>query len=238
MRSNTMARAKAVADSAINIAVGIAAVLLICRTAIAPTSAGPRRGGPPVVEEIASQGWSAFIGDAPHIGQDEAPVVLMEYSDFQCPYCARHAATAFDQIRKDYVDTGRVKYVFLDFPISDLHPAAIQSALAGRCSDQQGQFVTMRKYLFEHQKELGQLKWRELATELGMDADKFDQCLASADRASIESEKREAGKFGVDSTPTFLIGKRGPGGRVQLLSKLQGAAPYATFKGALDDALD
>jgi protein-disulfide isomerase len=161
-------------------------------------------------------------------------MVLIEYLDFQCPFCAKHASETFDQIERDFIADGRVQYVFRNYPIQQIHPAALPAAKAASCARVQDRYFEMRSHLFANQAMLPKIDWSSVATDVGLEGAKFRECLENLGTSAIDAEIREAGRLGVQSTPTFLLGRRDRSGAVQLSSRLSGAAPYAVFKEALE----
>ena len=109
------------------------------------------------------------------VGRADAPVTIIEFSDLQCPYCARNALNTFPEIKRNYIDTGKVRYVARDFPL-DMHPFAMPAAVATRCAGEQGKFWEYRHALFERQNELATAPYDALAAELGLDVPRFAAC--------------------------------------------------------------
>lgn len=231
-------RAKALLDTLVTTAVGVAAVFVIWRSWNEPGEANqqvPRRG-PPAFEDIATAGLTTSIAGAPAVGSEMAPVVLIEYSDFECPFCARHATETYDLISDEFVSKGKVQYVFRDYPIEQIHPSAVKAAQAAACAHNQGKFMEMRTHLFMNQRALAQMDWLQTASELQLGVDDFETCLG-ADAADLRPETREAARLGVSSTPTFFLGRRLKDGRVAVIYKLSGAAPYGTFREQLQQPI-
>lgn len=167
------------------------------------------------------------------IGAADAPVVIVEFTDFQCPYCSRHFAQTFPQIKADYIDTGKVRYVFKDFPLRSIHPQAQQAAEAARCAGEQGVYLEMHNALFSRQNDwsgrsdAGEI-FVQLAGEIGADTDAFSACLASGRHAAaVQADLDEGARLGVNGTPGFFLNG-------YLLS---GAQPYSVFQQAIDSLL-
>lgn len=176
-----------------------------------------------------------FSGDGAVEGNKNAKVTIVEFSDFQCPYCGRFYSDAYQQIKKNYIDTGKVKLVFRNLPLS-FHPGATPAALAALCAKDQGgdsMFFKFHNQLFANQSTLfqssdipGELK--KIAVILGLDAAKFNKCLDNQQfKSSIEADSKAAAKAGISGTPSFIVG-----GQV-----ISGAMPFANFKTAIDAAL-
>ena len=170
-------------------------------------------------------------------GAANAKVAVIEYSDFQCPFCSRYEKETYPQINKDYVDTGKLKYVWRDLPL-DMHPNAMKAAVAANCAGVQGKFWEMHDRLFENQQALAAEDLAKHAEALGLNVGQFQTCL-NGDRfdADIKTDMAEAAKAQINGTPSFLIGVVQPNGSVKILKKLVGARPYSDFKAAIDSAI-
>jgi protein-disulfide isomerase len=157
-------------------------------------------------------------------GPASAPVTLVEFSDFHCPFCKGVEAT-LDQVRSRYGD--KVRLVFKDFPIDSLHPQSRPAHEAARCADEQGKFWEYHTVLFAgNPKTPDQLKG--VAQQVGLDMAKYDQCVASGKhRAAVQKEIDEGRRLGVTGTPAFFINGR----------LLSGAQPLASFTRLIDDEL-
>ncbi len=237
MRSGISSLAKKVLETAVTVVMGVAAVLLIWQSWNGPVRETRDPPPPPGFQDISSSQLSTSIAGDAHRGSDAASVVLIEYLDFQCPFCAKHASETFDQIERDFVTDGRVQYVFRNYPIQQIHPAALPAAKAASCARTQGRYFEMRSHLFANQAMLPKIDWPSVSSDVGLDGAKFRECLEDSGPSAIEAEIREAGRLGVSSTPTFLLGRRGRDGAVELSSRLSGAAPYLVFKEALENVI-
>ena len=165
------------------------------------------------------------------IGDPNAPVVIVEYTDFQCPYCSRHFQQTFPQILSNFVETGQVRYVFKDFPLVSIHPQAVAASEAARCANDQDAYLAMHDTLFARQGEWsGRSNVTEIftgfAAELNLDTDAFAECLTSNKyEAAVMADLEEGSQLGVRGTPAFFING-------YLLS---GAQPYSVFEQAIND---
>jgi protein-disulfide isomerase len=172
---------------------------------------------PPVVE-VASAGRPEKGGGT------RAPVTIIEFSDYQCPFCQR-AETVVDQVVQTYGD--KVRLVFRDYPLP-MHPQARPAAEAANCANAQGKFWDYHAKLFANQSALGEDKLKEYATQVGLDGAKFEQCLADKPfKSAIDKDIADGGKVGVNGTPAFFINGR----------MLSGAQPFEKFKEVIDDEL-
>jgi protein-disulfide isomerase len=177
------------------------------------------------------------VGKQDFRGGSDAPVAIIEYADFECPFCGQYEHDIYPQISKDYIQTGKVKYFFRDLPLP-MHPHAIIAARAAHCAGEQGKYWEMHDSLFAKQNAIREADMPGRAQELGLDAAKFSECL-SGGRYTDEINKTagEAQKMGIGGTPTFFIGTASPDGEVTNLKMIIGARPYEVFKSAIDDTL-
>jgi protein-disulfide isomerase len=175
----------------------------------------------------------------PAKGDAGARVTLIEFSDYQCPFCGRYFRDTLPQLQKEYVETGKVRYVFRNFPIESIHPQAFKAAEAAECAGEQGKYWEMHDRLFGNQSALAPADLPGHARALGLDGEKFEKCLESSQTAeSIRQDLADAQKAGVRGTPSFFLGLTVPGGEgVKAVQMIQGAQPYAAFKEAIDGLL-
>lgn len=179
------------------------------------------------------------VEGAPFKGDRKAKVTLIEFSDYQCPYCGRHFRETQPKLLSDYVQTGKVKYIFRNFPLESIHPYAFKAAEAAGCAADQGKFWEMHDRLFENQNTLGPKDLVENARTLGLDLPKFQKCLESGKNApQIRNDIADGEKAGMNGTPSFFLGITDPKEpKVKALKTLKGAQPYSSFKEAIDGLL-
>ncbi len=179
--------------------------------------------------------------DDPAIGNKNAKVYVIEFSDFQCPFCRRFREQTLSQIDNDYIKTGKVYFVYRDFPLEQIHPAAIPAALAAECADEQGKFWEYHDIIFAEQQKQGSGTIQYDADDLkqwaaqvdGLNTQQFNQCLDSQKYAQeVQKDFQDGATAGVQGTPTFFIGSPQKG-----WTPLVGAQPYSAFKAAIDQAL-
>ena len=196
--------------------------------------AAPRRRGPPPFT-----GADIAIDGAPFKGAAKATIAIVEFSDYQCPFCRRYAANTLPQVIKDYVDAGKLRYVFRDFPIARIHPAATGAAVAARCAGAQGKYWEMHDRFFANQPALKQRKWKDHATALGLDTDAFDQCMIDKDmEQAVKRDIADGRKVGVTGTPAFYFGTVSADGKtLKATEMIRGARPYGSFKEVIDRLL-
>jgi protein-disulfide isomerase len=170
------------------------------------------------------------------MGDAKAPLVIVEYTDFQCPFCQQFHNQAFAQIKANYIDTGKVRFISRDFPL-DFHENARRAATAGRCAAEQGKYWEMRHVMIVNADQLKTENLASYATQVKMDVPKFRACLDNPDKfkAQIDKEIAEGGVAGVTGTPTFVIGHV-EGDKIDGV-RLVGAQPYAQFDAKIQEML-
>jgi protein-disulfide isomerase len=187
-----------------------------------------------LIRELRAQNHVSVLLEAPHVsvasaghpsnGTASAPVTIIEFSDFQCPFC-RAAESTLKQVRQKYGD--QVRLVYMDFPLG-FHPHAMDAARAARCAADQDKFWQFHDALFLDQKKLDPDNLRQTAAKIGLDRDKFNACFTSAQHdAGIRKDMAEGKSLGVTGTPTFFINGR----------ELAGAQPPPKFDEVIDDEL-
>jgi protein-disulfide isomerase len=163
-------------------------------------------------------------------GAATAPVTVYEMSDFQCPYCRRHALQTLPELERDYIATGKVRWVFVNFPLTQLHDNAVPAAELAMCSGQQGKFWEVHDLIFRNQAAWAPLKepgayFLTFADSAGLDRTALQKCLVSRETVDeIEQDAVGSVRSGANSTPTFYI----EGGL------LEGAQPVRVFRQVLD----
>lgn len=163
-------------------------------------------------EEVAPGGEVISLqGIGYSTGSDAAPVVVVEFSDFGCPYCARFALDSYPEIHAEFVLSGRVRWVYAPFVLG-IFPGGEGAAMAGECAGEQGRFWQMHDLLYEHQSEWKspsgprEAVFRTLAERARVDLEVFDRCMREEIPAErIAHANRTAGRIGIRATPTFII---------------------------------
>lgn len=178
----------------------------------------------------------ALDGKDPVLGSPSAQVAVVEFSDFQCPYCGRFQADTFAQLKKAYVDTGKIKYVFRDFPLI-LHEQARGAAIAAHCAGRQDAYWKMHDALFTQQQRLGPELYKELAASLKLEPAAFASCLNDpAAAAAVDNDLAYGQSVGVQGTPSFFVGRIDKG-QVVDAKAISGAKPFTVFAQAIDALL-
>jgi len=179
------------------------------------------------VPAVPSGPVDVSLDDDPVLGDSKAKVTIVEFSDYECPFCGRYFTQTYPQLKKDYIDTGKVRLVFRDYPLP-FHQNAQKAGEASECADDQGKFWEMHDKLFRNQQALSVENLKKYAGELGLDQKKFDECLDSGKYASeVQNDMNDGSKYGVSGTPSFFVN-----GQI-----LVGAQPYSEFKKLIDAEL-
>ena len=176
----------------------------------------------------------------PIIGNPNAPITIIEFSDFQCPFCAKFHIQTLPAIMNEYINYGKVKLVFRDFPIESIHPNALPASIAAECANEQGKFKEMHDVLFVNQKEWNNQKlddviitFTQYASEMGLEEREFDSCLKNGKYIEeIQKDLNDGRAYGVSGTPQFFVGNDQIG-----FIELKGAQPFENFKKVIDSQL-
>lgn len=186
------------------------------------------------------------VDDDPILGDKNAPLTMIEFSDYECPFCKRHFDKVYSEIKKNYIDTGKLKLVYRDFiAVSGHNPLATSEAMAAQCAKDQGGDTAYFKYHDEIFKRttsngngLAVSQLPAIAKELGLNVNTFQQCLDSNKyKAEVQKDIADASKAGVSGTPSFFIGKSSPDGLIEG-TIIIGAQPYSAFKVIIDQLLN
>jgi protein-disulfide isomerase len=191
---------------------------------------GGRFGAPSLVNS------SLDLGGAPSNGRPNAPITIVEVSDYHCPFCRRHVQQTQPKLYSDLVDSGKARHVFLHYPIAQLHPDAFRSHEAAMCAADQGKFWEYHKKLFEKPvKTVDELT--TLAQDSGLDAAALRKCLDAGTHAkAVQDSVGRIAKMNINGTPMFLIGKTPSGSAPMTIARvIEGAQPYEAFKMAVDE---
>jgi len=186
----------------------------------------------------------ASVDDDPVLGDKNAPVTIIEFSDYECPFCKRHFDETLPQLIKNYVDTGKVKIVYRDFPLSFHDPMATKEAVAANCAKEQGGDTAYFKYHDEiftrtisNGNGLSETDLTTIATDLGLNLNSFNTCLADPTQTNeVKKDIADGTATGASGTPTFVIGKTTLNGKIDGYLVV-GAQPFAAFQAVIDPML-
>ena len=183
---------------------------------------------PTIPTGVASVNAEDYVDDDPVLGNKNAKLTIVEFSDFQCPFCARFKEQTLNQLKSQYIDTGKVKFVYRDFPLSSIHPMAQKAAEASECADDQEKFWEMHDKIFEGQASLSINSLKQWAAELGLNTNDFNKCLDSGkNKDEVEKDLRDATSSGGQGTPYFIVGE----------IPVSGAQPFSAFQQAIESQL-
>ena len=192
-------------------------------------------GGGSGTANIKGEKVDVSVDDDPMLGNPKAKITIVEFSDFQCPFCRTFWSGAFQQIKTEYIDTGKARFVYRDFPLS-FHPAAQPAAEAAQCANDQGKFWEMHDKLFEEQAKQGTGTIQFSETDIqrwalqvsGLDMNKWKECVASRKyKSEVEKDLKDGSAYGVSGTPTLFINGK----------PIVGAQPFSAFKAEIDALL-
>ena len=204
-------------------------------------NSGVAQQQPAVAQNLAPQGAVAEVPVAtstpqytrydiptdgyPSLGPADAPITIVEFSDFQCPFCRRFQQDTYKNLLNAY--PGKIRFVYRNLPLTSIHPDAFAAAVASRCANEQNAFWPYHDKLFSSD-QLGQAVYIQYATDLGLDETAFKECLASdRNNAFIQSDSDFATQLGISSTPTFFVNGLA----------IVGAQPIEVFKQVIDKEL-
>lgn len=171
------------------------------------------------------------VGNLPPLGNKDAKVKVVEFADFQCPFCKQWETSVWPSLKRDYIDTGKIAFYWRDYPF--LGQESNYSASAARCANDQGKFWDFHDYLYNNQAQensgaFSKDNLKKFAATMGLNTDQFNSCLdADKDAKAYQQDLSEGQKAGVNGTPTVFVNG----------VPVVGAQPYDTFKQAIDAAL-
>jgi protein-disulfide isomerase len=190
-------------------------------------TADSQRSVPVPAEPVAIDG-------APVLGDPAAPVAMIVFSDFECPFCGRFARDVFPSIKTNYLETGKVQFVFKHLPIPGLHPRAEPAAAVAVCAAQQGKFWALHDELFKDPTKLDDADLASYEKKVGLDDAQVRSCLNGEAKGRIDEDTALAKTLSIRGTPTFLLGRVQGDGRVKVLQVVAGALSAAEFWARLD----
>jgi protein-disulfide isomerase len=193
--------------------------------AAAPAAPAPNEH----VKMSVGTGWYA-------LGREDAPVTMVEFTDYQCPFCRRFETESFAQLKKEYIDTGKLRFVSRDLPL-EFHPNAPGAAVAARCAGEQNKFWEMRDaMMLDTATDLGPDSLLKYGQKTNLDMTAYSACLKEKKfTEAIKKDTADAGALGISGTPSFIIGKSD---KTEIAGvRIVGAVPFAVYDSAIKDAL-
>jgi protein-disulfide isomerase len=185
--------------------------------------------------ETALLNKTVQVDGAPSKGAASARIMMVEVSDFHCPFCRRFRQDTQPQIEAQFIQTGKIRYAFIDYPIAQLHPDAFRTHEAANCGADQGKYWEVSNQLFQQPiRDVAGLVAQ--AEKAGLNAGQFRSCLEAGKHAArVRESVSRMQALGVDSTPTFLLGMTPPPGQpMKILKVVRGAMPFENFKTAIE----
>jgi protein-disulfide isomerase len=162
-------------------------------------------------------------------GQADAPITIIEFSDYECPFCGKFYTETLLKLREQYIETGKAKLIFRDFPLNNIHPNAQKAAEAAECAGQQNKYFEMHDKLFENQQVLDINSLKQYAKDLNLNQQAFDSCLDDGTMADeVAKDLADGTSYGVTGTPGFFINGR----------PLEGAVPFEAFEQIIKEELE
>jgi protein-disulfide isomerase len=166
------------------------------------------------------------VDDDPALGPADAPITIIEFSDYECPYCQKWQAETMPKLLAGY--GGKIRFIYRDFPLYGSHANAASAAEAANCAGDQGKYFEFHDKLFSGAYSLGQAAYEKYAAEINLDIDQYKSCLTSRQyQKEVESDYQFAAELGIRSTPTFFINGLA----------VIGAQPYEVFQQIIDQEL-
>jgi protein-disulfide isomerase len=192
---------------------------------------------PPQQERSANSKTTVRLAGNPLLGAPDAPLTLIEFSDYQCPYCRRFVENTLPALKHDYIETGKLRYTFRDLPLDRLHPQARKAAEAAHCAGDQRKYWEMHGLLFQNQQALQVESLKGYARHLSLDTAAFDDCLNRGRYAAeVQQDLDDATAAGVQGTPGFFLGKTQSNDAIQGIF-IRGAQPVTVFQEAIEGLL-
>jgi protein-disulfide isomerase len=225
----------------IPVAIIVAGVLIAGAVYLGTSSDRPGTSGSGAVSQPQAQQQqvggivNVSADDDAVLGNPNAPVTIIEFSDFQCPFCRKFYKETLPQIKKEYLLTGKAKLVYRDFPLVQIHPGATPAAEGAECAKEQGKFWEMHDAIFDEQEKQGSgtvqftaNDVKQWAAKIGLNTSKFNQCLDSGKyKQEVEKDIADGSAAGVTGTPAVFVNGR----------LIVGAQPFAAFKAVIDEEL-
>jgi protein-disulfide isomerase len=163
-------------------------------------------------------------------------IVLVEFTDFQCPFCARHALETYPSLRRDLIDQDRLTYLAFAFPLERIHPYARKASEAAECAAKQGRYWEMHERIFANQRALKNPDFlAETAREIGLDEKLLEICLSNQASDAVAADIAEGERLDVNSTPTFFLGRRQPNGAIKLEKRIRGLVAFEHLSDAIEE---
>ena len=176
------------------------------------------------------------LNDPYAMGDDSAKVIIIEFTDYQCPYCARHSKGVLPEIKKNFVDTGKIQYAIRDYPLG-FHAEAKGAAISANCAGEQGKYWEMHDVLFDNPRNLSKDFYQQQVAKLDLNLEKFQTCVDNpASATAIDQSIADGSKYGVSGTPKSFIGVI-KDNKIVNIKSISGAQGYNVFAAAIEERL-
>jgi len=179
--------------------------------------------------------------DDPILGDKNAPITIVEFGDYQCPFCKRFHQETLPELKSNYIDKGIVNLVWMDFPLESIHQNAVATSIAGECAEEQGYFWELHDRMFVEQENWQGLPtsiavndFKRYASEIGMNENDFNSCLDSEKyKQKVSDDFSYGSRIGISGTPAFFVGNQQVG-----FVQITGAQPYSVFENVIETYLE
>jgi len=188
---------------------------------------------PVVAAKLEPTTFEVDLGDGPVLGDKNANIWIVEFTDFQCPFCSRYHTQVFPQLKQNYINTNKIQYTVRDFPLG-FHKHAKSAAIAINCAAEQNAYWKMRDELFASKGLINETLFTEFAEKLGLEMNAFSKCMAEDIRAKkVENDLAYGQSLGIQGTPSFFVGRM-ENGKLVNAQRIIGAQPYSKFAQIID----
>jgi protein-disulfide isomerase len=208
---------KTAVDTACTIVL-VAATVVAVRAYMQGRLTGPEPAQP---QSAAIDGLRLDPAAVRHV-EGRAPLALVEFTDYECPFCAAFARETFPEVRRALIDTGALRYVVVNFPLTQIHASAMRAAEAAECASHQGHYWEMHDRLFASSPDLSYERVMEQAGQAGLDRDAFVICLEGQTTNRVAADRIEGQRLGVSGTPSFFLGRVAADGTIELRRRISG----------------
>ena len=192
-------------------------------------------GGDPTAQITEVDGLSLESQELDHV-HGGGEVAIVEFSDFECPFCNRYAVETLPELKRTLIEPGLVRYVSFHFPLEALHPNALDASYAAECAGQQAKYWEMHELLFSDPSTLARPFLFQYADDLGLDREAFEACLNDPGER-VRAHQALGARLGVNATPSFFVGTVRDDGGIDLVRRINGFAAPDVFRTALDDLI-
>ena len=194
-----------------------------------------QKPAPPQAAPAAPERVKLKIGTEFALGKSDAPLVMVEYTDYQCPFCNRFTTATFPDLKKQYIDTGKMRFISRDYPL-DFHPHSMKAAQATRCAADQDKFWQMKDALMTNYARMSPELITSLARDASLDMGAFQACVDGGNHlAEIKEGIAAAQTVGINGTPSFVLGRMN--GDYLEGYRIVGAQPFASFEAVAKELL-